>query len=184
MVHPRSARNGRFYQHFLTPVPSLSWQMIFFIEQTERQKVFSFLNKESKRGGGGRLAPPGVPFAGGFVQRTGSTSRPACENGRGLVRFPCVLFPEHVLVKHQLVFSTRKLRVRGSCSHRRPCKGRPSTASGRSASDTRRRFFKAIFIKTIFLPRQARDKHRENSKNAGFRRRGSGKPHCSCNAAL
>jgi hypothetical protein len=33
----------------------------------------------------------------------------------------------------------------------------------------KRGFLRHLYIKVIFLPRQARDKHRENSKNTFFR---------------
>jgi hypothetical protein len=46
----------------------------------------------------------------------------------------------------------------------------PPVGSKRSGKKTG--FLSHLYIKVIFLPRQARDKHRENSKKARFFRRG------------
>jgi hypothetical protein len=45
-----------------------------------------------------------------------------------------------------------------------------SRTEGCSRSGEKTGFFSHLYIKVIFLPRQARDKHRENSKKVRFRR--------------
>jgi hypothetical protein len=74
--------------------------------------------------------------------------------------------PRQVQDKHEKIEKRRFCRATTSRNGRRA--HQPKIARGEEATARKRHFLRHLYIKIIILPRQARDKHRENSKKVPF----------------